>query len=190
MLSIIKTPLQRRKKQPMEIELAKASIKGDSDSFTELMKLHKVSLYKIAYSYVKDEQKALDIMQDTAYKGLLNIKKLKEPKFFKTWITRILINIAIDYTKKDSKVVYIDEEIHLEKKSEQITMEEKLDLYDAIDKLRDKYKMVIILKYFNDMTYEQISTTMDIPINTVKSHLIRAKEELKQFLKEDYLNEY
>ena len=45
---------------------------------------------------------------------------------------------------------------------------EKVDLYDAIDKLRDKYKMVIILKYFNDMTDEQISNNMDIPINTVK----------------------
>ena len=54
MLSIIKIPLQRRKKQPTKIDLVKASIKGDSDSFTELMKLHKVSLYKIAYSYVKD----------------------------------------------------------------------------------------------------------------------------------------
>ena len=168
MVNIIKIPLQRKRKKSTEIELVKASIKGDSISFTELMKLHKVSLYKIAYSYVKDEQKALDIIQDTTYKGLLNIKNLKNPEFFKTWITRILINVSIDYTKNE---------------------DEKVDLYDAIDKLRDKYKMVIILKYFNDMTDEQISNNMDIPINTVKSHLRRAKEELKQFLKEDYLYE-
>lgn len=189
MISIIKIPLQRKRKESTEVELAKASIKGDSDAFTELMKLHKVSLYKIAYSYVKDEQKALDIIQDTTYKGLLNIKKLNNPEFFKTWITRILINISIDYTKNDTKVVYLDKETPLVEKSDSITIDEKVDLYDAIDKLRDKYKMVIILKYFNDMKDEQISNNMDIPINTVKSHLRRAKEELKQILKEDYLYE-
>ncbi len=189
MVNIIKIPLQRKRKESMEIELVKASIKGDSISFTELIKLHKVSLYKIAYSYVKDEQKALDIIQDTTYKGLLNIRNLKNPEFFKTWITRILINVSIDYTKNEDKIVYLDEEIPLVENSDSITIDEKVDLYDAIDKLRDKYKMVIILKYFNDMTDEQISNNMDIPINTVKSHLRRAKEELKQFLKEDYLYE-
>ena len=189
MISIIKIPLQRKRKESTEVELAKASIKGDSDAFTELMKLHKVSLYKIAYSYVKDEQRALDIIQDTTYKGLLNIKKLNNPEFFKTWITRILINISIDYKKNDTKVVYLDKETPLVENSDSITIDEKVDLYDAIDKLRDKYKMVIILKYFNDMTDEQISNNMDIPINTVKSHLRRAKEELKQILKEDYLYE-
>ena len=86
MVNIIKIPLQRKRKEYTEIELVKASIKGDSISFTELIKLHKVSLYKIAYSYVKDEQKALEIIQDTTYKGLLNIKNLKNPEFFKTWI--------------------------------------------------------------------------------------------------------
>lgn len=189
MINIIKIPLQGKKRASTEIELAKASIKGDCEAFTELMKIHKVSLYKIAYSYVKNEQKALDIIQDTTYKGLLNIKKLNNPEFFKTWITRILINVSIDYTKNDDKVVYLDEGIPLVENSDYITIDEKVDLYDAIDKLRDKYKMVIILKYFNDMTDEQISNNMDIPINTVKSHLRRAKEELKQILKEENLYE-
>ena len=134
MVNIIKIPLQRKRKESMEIELVKASIKGDSVSFTELMKLHKVSLYKIAYSYVKDEQKALDIIQDTTYKGLLNIRNLKNPEFFKTWITRILINVSIDYTKNEDKIVYLDEEIPLVENSDSITIDEKVDLYDAIDK--------------------------------------------------------
>lgn len=183
MIHLLKLPLQRKSKDISESQLAKLSIEGDSEAFSQLMKLHKVSLYKIAYAYVKDEQKALDILQDTSYKGLLNINKLKDAKFFKTWITKILINISIDYTKKDSNIVYLEETL-LNKSSENLNIEEKLDLYDAIDKLRDKYKMVIILKYFNDMTDEQISNNMDIPINTVKSHLRRAREELKQILKE------
>jgi len=75
MLNVSKFPLQRTRKEFSEIKLAKASIKGDSKAYTELVKFYKNNLYKIAYSYTKDEQKALDIFQETTYKGLLNIKK-------------------------------------------------------------------------------------------------------------------
>ncbi|WP_373600227.1 sigma-70 family RNA polymerase sigma factor [Paraclostridium bifermentans] len=182
MLNILKIPLQKIRKNS-EQDLAKAAIRGDSDAFSELIKIHKASLYKIAYSYVKDEQKALDILQETVYKGLINIEKLKEAKYFKTWITKILINTSIDYSKKEEKIVYIEETI-LSEDHKNISIEDKLDLYDAIDMLSDNYKMVIILKYFNDMTDEQIAKNMDIPINTVKSHLRRAKEKIKQILKD------
>ncbi len=189
MESIFKLPWHKNFKKDSEISLAKASIKGDLLAFTELMKRHKVYLYKIAYSYIKDEQKALDILQETTSKGLINVSKLKEPQFFKTWITRILINIAIDYSKKESNIVYLNDEVLINDYIENVGIEEKLDLYDAIDMLNDKYKMVIILKYFNDMTYEQIGSSMDIPVNTVKSHLRRARLELKNILSEGDLNE-
>lgn len=189
MLNISKFPLQRTRKEFLEIKLAKASIKGDSKAYTELIKFYKNDLYKIAYSYIKDEHKSLDIIQETTYKGLLNIQKLNEAKYFKTWITRILINIAIDYSKKESNIVYLEEETTLVEKEKNVSVEEKLDLYDAIDMLREHYKMVIILKYFNDMTEEQIANSMDIPINTVKSHLRRARLELKDILKDGEISE-
>ena len=187
--NVLTLPWQGRKKGESNIKLVKKAIKGDSKAFTELMKVHKASLYKIAYSYVKDEQKALDILQETTYKGLLNINKLSEPQFFKTWITKVLINVAIDYSKKEDKIVYIEEEANIVEKAKEISIEEKLDLYDAIDSLREQYKMVIILKYFNDMTIEEISQNMDIPINTVKSHMRRAKKQLKEILMEGEINE-
>lgn len=62
-------------------------------------------------------------------------------------------------------------------------------MYNSVDLLRDKYKTVIILKYFNDMTIENISDVMEIPQNTVKTYLRRAKESLSKILREDYLNE-
>lgn len=190
MLNVSKISLPSTRNEFSKIKLAKASIKGDSKAYTELVKLYKNDLYKIAYSYIKDEQKALDILQDTTYKGLLNIKKLKEAKYFKTWITRILINIAIDYSRKESNITYLEEEeAFLMKNEKSISIEEKLDLYDAIDMLRENYKMVIILKYFNDMTEEQVANTMEIPINTVKSHLRRARLELKDILKDGEVHE-
>lgn len=179
----------RVKEEVLEIKLAKKAIKGDSEAYTELVKINKNYLYKIAYSYVKDEEKALDILQESIYKGFLNIKKLKSPDFFKTWITKILINESINIIRKDSKVSYLDEDTPLICNEKSISTEERLDLYDAIDNLKETYKTVIILKYFNDKTIEDIAYTMDIPSNTVKSHLRRAKEVLSKILKEDYLNE-
>ena len=195
MEKIISLPWQKIKEEPLDITLAKKAKNGDSDAFTELYKIHKIYLYKIAYSYVKDENKALDIMQECAYKGFFYIHKLKNPNIFKTWITRVLINVAIDYLKKESKIIYLDNDSSIACDEKDISLEEKMDLYNAIDTLKDKYKTVIILRYFNKKRYlnhmsiQAIAKTMEIPSNTVKSHLRRAKESLSKILKEDYLYE-
>ncbi|SFD27626.1 sigma-70 family RNA polymerase sigma factor [Clostridium uliginosum] len=175
-------------KSLMKNSLIKMAMKGDSKAFTTLIKENKMYLYKIAYSYVKNEQIALDILQESTYKAFLNIKKLKKESVFKTWITKIVINECINTIRKNDKVTYLnDDAIFL--KEELISTEEKLDLYEAIDKLRNSYKSVIILKYFNDLPLKDISYIMDIPENTVKSHLKRAKNDLSKILKEDFLNE-
>lgn len=82
----------------------------------------------------------------------------------------------------EAGVVFHDTGVVTGKKA--ISLEEKLDLYKAIDLLKPKYKTVIILKYFDDMKIEDISYVLDVPINTVKSHLKRAKESLSDILKE------
>lgn len=176
------------KEKKYEITEIKKAIKGDKGAFTNILKSNKSYLYKTAYMYVKDEIKALDILQETITRGYMNIHKLREPQFFKSWITRILINVATDMLKKESKIVDIDENICLEKHNE-ISIEEKIDLYNAVDLLRDKYKTIVIMKYFNDMKISDISILMGMPENTVKTSLNRAKKELRGILKEGYLNE-
>ena len=148
----------------------KNSIKNNSEAFEELLLQYKSYLYKVAYTYVKDKEAALDILQETSFKAWLNIHTLKDEEKFKPWITKILVNTAINSENIVSKKA--------------ISLEEKLDLYKAIDLLKPKYKTVIILKYFDDMKIEDISYVLDVPINTVKSHLKRAKESLSDILKE------
>lgn len=178
-----------RKNKLNEIKLIKESMKGNKESFGILIKNNKEYLYKMAFLYVKDEQDALEVIHETVYRAFLNIEKLKKAKFFNTWITRILINVSIDFLKKKGKNEMLDESTPIIKEKCEISTEEKLDLYNAIDLLNDNYKTVIIMMYFNDMKIKDISRVMEIPENTVKTYLRRAKQALGEVLKEGYLNE-
>ena len=178
-----------RKNKLNEIRLIKESMKGNKESFGILIKNNKEYLYKMAFLYVKDEQDALEVIHETVYRAFLNIEKLKKAKFFNTWITRILINVSIDFLKKKGKNEMLDESTPIRKEKCEISTEEKLDLYNAIDLLNDNYKTVIIMMYFNDMKIKDISKVMETPENTVKTYLRRAKQALGEVLKEGYLNE-
>lgn len=178
-----------RKNKLNEIKLIKESMKGNKESFGILIKNNKEYLYKMAFLYVKDEQDALEVIHETVYRAFLNIEKLKKAKFFNTWITKILINVSIDFLKKKEKNEMLDESTPIKKERCEISTEEKLDLYNAIDLLNDNYKTVIIMMYFNDMKIKDISKVMEIPENTVKTYLRRAKQALGEVLKEGYLNE-
>lgn len=178
-----------RKNKLNKIKLIKESMKGNKESFGILIKNNKEYLYKMAFLYVKDEQDALEVIHETVYRAFLNIEKLKKAKFFNTWITRILINVSIDFLKKKGKNEMLDESTPIIKEKCEISTEEKLDLYNAIDLLNDNYKTVIIMMYFNDMKIKDISKVMEIPENTVKTYLRRAKQALGEILKEGYLNE-
>lgn len=170
--------------------IIKKAIKGDRLSYEKLIKNNKEYLYKLAFLYVKNEQDALDILQETVYKGFLNIKKLKNIQFFNTWISRILINTSIDFIKKRERTtttLITDNSVYIESNISKI--ESNIDLYNAIDLLKPEYKTVIILKYFEDMKIDRISEVLDIPQNTVKTYLKRGRESLSRILKEDYLNE-
>ncbi|MDU7886347.1 MAG: sigma-70 family RNA polymerase sigma factor [Clostridium perfringens] len=183
-----------RKNKLNEIKLIKESMKGNKESFGILIKNNKEYLYKMAFLYVKDEQDALEVIHETVYRAFLNIEKLKKAKFFNTWITRILINVSIDFLKRKGKNQMLDESTPIIKEkceisTEEISTEEKLDLYNAIDLLNDNYKTVIIMMYFNDMKIKDISKVMETPENTVKTYLRRAKQALGEILKEGYLDE-
>lgn len=181
--------LEYKDEESIEEGLIKKSIKGDYDAFGSLIKIHKEYLYKMAFIYVKDRETALDIMQETIYKSFRSIESLRNPKYFKTWITKVLINIAIRTIEKDSKLVYIEDDNVLIDKVVQTNREENLDLYNAIDMLKKEYRVVVIMKYFNDMTSSEISKTLNISENTVKTQLSRAKKKLKVILREGYLDD-
>ncbi|NMM64066.1 sigma-70 family RNA polymerase sigma factor [Clostridium sp. P21] len=165
--------------------------KGDDIAFSELIKCHKENLYKIAFAYLKNEQEALDVVGDTIYKVYIDIDKLKNPEFFKTWITRIVINNSINRLKKNNRVILIDEyekidNFNFNDLDIETDIPKCIDLYNAIDSLNVKSKTIIILKYFQDMTISEISKLLEIPEGTVKVYIHRALKKLKIQLREEF----
>ena len=173
-----------------DIVTVKRAIKGDRKAFEHLIEIYCDRLYKEAYLRCKYEDDVKEIVQETIYRAYRSIGTLKEPQYFKTWISRILINISNDYLRKNgmidlehneslcTKEVIIDNKVEL-----------KIDLYNAIDELEDKYKDAIILRYIDDLKVEEISKILDRPINTIKTHLRKAIKDMKKLLKEGYENE-
>lgn len=166
------------------------SKKGDDEAFCELISNCRDNLYKIAYAYCKNEDDAVDIVSDTVYKAYMHMEKLNKPEFFNTWITRILINSAKDFYKKHKALTVTDEieklsymnPSHISTNS---NCEESIDLYNAIDRLNDNYKSIVILKYFQDLTLSEIADILEFPVGTVKSYLHRALGVLKIELREE-----
>ncbi|TAN68203.1 sigma-70 family RNA polymerase sigma factor [Paraclostridium sordellii 8483] len=172
------------KELSVEETLIKQSQWGNDDAFEKLIDRYEGYLYKMAFLYVKNEQDAMDIYQETVLKAYLNITKLKYRKAFKTWITKILVNNV--YTKNNQAKKIQENHIKLDTKEfNHIDIEEKIDLYDAIDILEEKYRTPIILQYFYDLTTKQISEITNFNENTIKTNIRRGKKKIYEILKEE-----
>lgn len=135
--------------------------------------------YRIAYSYVFREQDAMDIVQEGAYRAILKSDLLKQPEYADTWICRIMIHEALRFLKKN-KLQGVDMEMVPEQGQEDVI--EDLDLKQALEKLEEPDRTIVVLRYFEEEKLDTIGKVLDMNINTVKSRLYRSVEKLKQYM--------
>jgi RNA polymerase sigma-70 factor (ECF subfamily) len=177
-------------KMQHEEQIVVAAIQGDKLALQQLLKQEKDKLYRMAYTYVKNEEDALEVFQQTVLKAIESIHQLKEPMYFSTWLTRICINSAITMLKKKKKLVMMDavvERLVDNELSEDIA--QRLDVADALSKLPEKYKTTLLLRFYQDFSVKQIAHILDCPEGTVKSNIHRGLSILKQNLKGVYTDE-
>lgn len=166
------------------ISLIKKAMKGNSKAFGELVRQERAYLYRIAFIYTRQECDALDAVQESVLKAYLNIKSLREPQAFRSWITRICINTATAICKKRKLWEELDTISELPSEIG-LSPEEKAELHTAIERLPEKYREIVKLKYFEDLTTREIAQRLEIPEGTVSSSLNRAIARLRQELKEE-----
>lgn len=144
--------------------------------------------YRIAYCYVRNKEDALDVVQNTIVKVLENQHSIRNKKAIKTWIYRILINECLTVLKKTKKEMpYELEEFEEDSYKEKFYDGEKEELFEAINILPEKQKIVIILHYYEGLTLKEISQVTETNLSTVKTRLYSGLEKLKSILKEEIL---
>lgn len=167
----------------MDIEiLVKKSKQGDKEALIQLVMAEKKDFYKLAYLYMKNEEGALDALQDTIIILYENIHKLKNHDAFYSWSKTILVNRCKKLLREEKKIVsltLVKEEPYEEgfgRKNEQIILEKHLSY------LKEKYQEVIKLRYFLDLDNETISKMLNIPVGTVKPRIFNGIKKLKESL--------
>lgn len=164
------------------IKLVKKAMLRNEKAFEKLVKQESEKLYKTAFLYVRNKEDALDVLQETIFKVYVSIDQVKQPEFFTSWLTKILIRTAYDFLRSKKRIILDESLLNNYKADSQPNIEGKMDLVKAISTLNRDYQTVIILFYYHDLSIRCIGETLGIPENTVKTHLRRAKIELKKIL--------
>jgi RNA polymerase sigma-70 factor, ECF subfamily len=176
----------------------KQVIKGDQEAFGEIVEIYKNSIYQLCFRMLGNRHEAEDIAQEAFIRAYLNINTFNQDLKFSTWLFRIATNLCIDRMRKKKPDHYLDAEV---KGTEGLTMYsqipsntplpeeelESLELHETVQKeilkLPDKYRSAIVLKYMEELSLNEISEILDLPLGTVKTRIHRGREALRQQLR-------
>lgn len=165
----------------LQIErLIKAAKRKDADAFSKLIDTQMQSLYKTAYAIVRNNDDAADAISETVLICWEKLETLKENRFFKTWLTRILINECYKILNHNSNIVRF-EEVAVEEGREDV---HNFEFEEALATLEEKYRVIVVLFYSQGFTTKEIARILHIPDNTVRTRLARARNRLKKYYEE------
>lgn len=139
------------------------------------------SLFLIALSYLHNTEDARDVLQDAALAAYSSLDTLKNKAYFKTWLTRILINKCKNFLKAKRPTEELRDDIRLFAN----VPETELEIVDAICRMKRESAVYISLRFYNDMSYDEVAKALKIPVSTVKYRTRKALDELKMLLKGD-----
>lgn len=169
-------------------ELILKAQKGDKQAFTDIILCIKNDLYKIAKTRISNDDDIDDLIQETMIETYKHIKKLREPEKLKMWVIKILINKCNKlYRKKCRKDISIND-YGLEKYiilNSQKDIEDDLNFYYLIKNLKYEERIVIVLHYMEQYSVKDISKILSMKENTIKTHLYRARENIRKNIYEN-----
>lgn len=168
--------------------LVKKAVKGDAGAFLALTKKHHNGLYRTAYGMLGNEHDAADALQESLLKAYRDMGKLRDPQMFKSWMYRILTNRCIDIIRQRQRTTPVenvwgsDSAEHLDN-----SWDAKMDVSRALEELDEQHRTVVVLRFFQDMSLNDISVVLNCPVGTVKSRLHRALQKMKSALSDGHV---
>jgi RNA polymerase sigma-70 factor (ECF subfamily) len=174
--------LVREKRDLSEKEVLEVVKKGDKEAYGVIVKRYMHSAYYIALGLVHNQQDALDVSQDAFIKAFRKIKMFDTRMPFFPWFYRLLRNLCIDHLKRKNRARAIPlEDVHI-LTQEKEDRELKETLWKGIEKLPFEQREIVILRYFQQLSYAEIAEIVGKPLGTVMSSLFYAKKKLKEIL--------
>ena len=147
---------------------------------------HQEDFYRLAFSYVKNRDAALDVVQESIVRALSKSDSLRQPEYLKTWFYRILLNESMNHYRRSKRLVPLEESVAVaDGPAPASDPAELLDLYAAIDRLDPKEQAIIKLRFFEDMKLEEIAHITGTNLNTVKSRLYKSLRKLRDLTGEE-----
>ncbi len=141
-------------------------------------------LYRLAMSYMRQPDAAMDVVQEAAVKALANKDRLKEDCHLKAWVYRIVVNESISYLRRNKR--RLAEASALDGlTSEETDIPQAIDLYRAVERLDPKLRGIVVLRYFEDLKLEEVSAVTGLKLSTVKARLYKALRLLKNEMGEE-----
>lgn len=181
----------------VEARLAKLVLKGDQRAFADIVDLYQDKLYHMAYRMLYNRQEAEDVVQDTFLRVYRNLDRYDDSMKFSTWIYRIATNLCIDRLRRRRPTYSLDAEStdhegldgysmipsdNRTPESETMLSETQRIIHAAIETLPAKYKSVMVLRYLQDMSLQEIGDVLDMPVTTIKTRVHRGREFLRKRL--------
>ena len=166
-------------------DLIDRSIAGDHTAFAELINRYKDAVYYHCFAIVRDEDLAEDIAQETFIGAYYNLRRYDNKYRLATWLFKIGTNKCLNELKKTGKAIAADDKLLAKIASHEAVPHTKAletELYDAVEKLRPNYRAAISLHYWQGLDYASTAEVMNVPVNSVRVWLKRAKEELRKEL--------
>lgn len=173
-------------------------LKGDHNAFSEIVELYKDKVYQLCYRMLGNSHEAEDIAQEAFIRAYVNIDRYNTSRKFSTWLYRIATNLCIDRIRKKKPDYYLDAEIAgtdgltmysqiaadgSQPADEVTNMELQNEIQKEISSLPEKYRSVIVLKYIEELSLNEISEILDLPLGTVKTRIHRGREALRKRLR-------
>jgi len=134
-------------------------------------------VYRISFIYLKEEAAALENVQEVAYRAWRARKSLRDASYFKTWLTRITMNCAFKQQRASFQLLTVEPN---QTTSFEERLVDRLYLEDLLEILEPTERSIVYLRYEEDLSLQEIASTFDVPLSTVKSTLYRALEKVRR----------
>lgn len=159
---------------------------GNIFAFEYIVKRYQSRLFSFVLHLIRDSQAAQDVVQDSLVNLYKTIDRVDTSKKFSSYVFSIARNTAFSYLRQQKKQVSLEDIAELQEDEllyeQMFETERSVGIQECLKQLDEKYRCVITLYYFDDLSYEEISKKLCIPVNTVRTHLSRAKDALRDMV--------